>query len=170
MYEKFKWALIVCITATVIFAMWTLYDRFGTSATAEPDWRSSWSQDAYWQCLFFGVLIVIAALWRPSDANRQFAYTPLETDLEDDADYTAPNFSSDTMKMRTLTARGHAPAPKEESSAIEDDLAWVEANVALSSGDGTLGSFPLDSDVRVAGCRGEGRLFHPKKCLRSTHY
>ena len=46
----------------------------------------------------------------------RYAYTPLDTDLDDDEEYmVVPGFGQETMKMRTLSSRGQAAPPPREA-------------------------------------------------------
>lgn len=45
LFARFQWALIVCVTMTVIFAIWSIYDHYTADGGAEPDWENAWLQD-----------------------------------------------------------------------------------------------------------------------------
>lgn len=44
----------------------------------------SWVDIAFWHLLFCAILIVIMILWRPSQNNQRYAFTPLLDDSEDE--------------------------------------------------------------------------------------
>ena len=41
------------------------------------DWRDLWIDEAFWHFLFSTMLCVIMFLWRPSQNNKRYAFTPL---------------------------------------------------------------------------------------------
>lgn len=41
------------------------------------DWRDLWVDDAFWHLLFSIILVMIMFLWRPSQNNQRYAFTPL---------------------------------------------------------------------------------------------
>ena len=151
LYSRFQATLIICVLATVIFTAWSIYDRFGSDPDAEMDWQNAWWQDGYWHLLFFSVLTVIMILWRPTTNNQRYAYSALETDLEEDEEYrnVVPHFGSDAMKMRTFSSRG-LPVPEHDSEP-EDDLRWVEENIpsAMPTADNAFPNMPMDSEEEL---------------------
>lgn len=52
------------------------------------NWKQLWWDTAYWDALFSVVLLVIMILWRPTNNNQRYAFTPLldASDDEDDLD------------------------------------------------------------------------------------
>ena len=58
----------------------------------------------YLHFLFFGLLIVILYLWRPTLNNQRYAYS-LDNDNADDDFEVVPNFQSDAMKQRNVSNR-----------------------------------------------------------------
>lgn len=48
------------------------------------EWKEVWVDEAYWHILFAGVLAVIMVLWRPTNNNQRYAFTPLLDNAEDD--------------------------------------------------------------------------------------
>lgn len=49
------------------------------------DWKQLWIDDAYWDVLFSIILLVIMILWRPTNNNQRYAFTPF-LDASDDED------------------------------------------------------------------------------------
>ncbi|EDV28723.1 uncharacterized protein TRIADDRAFT_51923 [Trichoplax adhaerens] len=47
------------------------------------DWRDLWLDEAFWHVLFSCILLVIMVLWRPTQNNSRYAFSPL-TDLDED--------------------------------------------------------------------------------------
>ena len=41
------------------------------------DWRDLWVDEAFWHVLFSTILCIIMFLWRPSQNNQRYAFTPL---------------------------------------------------------------------------------------------
>ncbi|KOB78898.1 Transmembrane protein 87A [Operophtera brumata] len=48
------------------------------------DWKEVWMDEAYWHIQFAGILCVIMVLWRPTNNNQRYAFTPLLDNAEDD--------------------------------------------------------------------------------------
>eukprot|EP00052_Salpingoeca_macrocollata_P006193 m.52116 g.52116 ORF g.52116 m.52116 type:complete len:511 (+) comp15300_c0_seq1:141-1673(+) len=144
LYVRFRNALALCVVGTAVFGIWYFYDLYGHS-DKERDWRNEWWYTSYWHLLFFAVLITIMYLWRPSNNNKRYAYTALETDLEEDPEVSVvPHFGEEAMKMRVLSSRSNATTPKPE---VEDDLKWVEENIPTSViANSNAFNFPMDSD------------------------
>ena len=43
-----------------------------------------WIDEAFWHVLFSGVLLVIMVLWRPTNNNQRYAFTPLLDGSDDE--------------------------------------------------------------------------------------
>ena len=41
------------------------------------DWKELWLDEAFWKLLFSLLLLVIMILWRPTNNNQRYAFTPL---------------------------------------------------------------------------------------------
>jgi hypothetical protein len=41
------------------------------------DWKVLWLDEAFWKLLFSLLLLVIMLLWRPTNNNQRYAFTPL---------------------------------------------------------------------------------------------
>ncbi|ROT74627.1 hypothetical protein C7M84_006864 [Penaeus vannamei] len=113
------------------------------------DWKELWVDDAYWHVLFAVVLLVIMILWRPSNNNQRFAFSPLlddgsDADDEEEAEKLMADIS-DTMKFRNT--RNSTSSSPRESRSVEDDLKWVEENIPSSIADSALPI--LDSDEEI---------------------
>lgn len=48
------------------------------------DWKELWIDEAYWHILFSVLLLVIMILWRPTNNNQRYAFTPLLDAADDD--------------------------------------------------------------------------------------
>ena len=46
---------------------WMLVDHYQDNA----DWEHRWLKTGFWHILFYGILVAIAVLWRPSDNNAR---------------------------------------------------------------------------------------------------
>lgn len=46
----------------------------------------SWVDTAFWHVFFCIILVMIMVLWRPSQNNQRYAFTPLLDNSEDDND------------------------------------------------------------------------------------
>lgn len=56
------------------------------NTTLLQDWKELWVDEAYWHLLFSVLLLVIMILWRPTNNNQRYAFTPLLDAPEDDED------------------------------------------------------------------------------------
>nr|XP_027215170.1 transmembrane protein 87A-like [Penaeus vannamei] len=88
-------------------------------------------------------------LWRPSNNNQRFAFSPLlddgsDADDEEEAEKLMADIS-DTMKFRNT--RNSTSSSPRESRSVEDDLKWVEENIPSSIADSALPI--LDSDEEI---------------------
>ena len=63
--------------------IWQIHSHKLTSCLT--DWNQLWIDDAYWHVLFSAILLVIMVLWRPTNNNQRYAFTPL-LDASDDED------------------------------------------------------------------------------------
>ncbi|XP_063595744.1 transmembrane protein 87A-like [Penaeus indicus] len=147
LYRHFTNTLAFAVIASVIFMLWSIrYHQFEKCLT---DWKELWVDDAYWHVLFAVVLLVIMILWRPSNNNQRFAFSPLlddgsDADDEEEAEKLMADVS-DTMKFRNT--RNSTSSSPRESRSVEDDLKWVEENIPSSIADSALPI--LDSDEEI---------------------
>lgn len=49
-------------------------------------WKNKWFDEAFWHILFSVLLLVIMVLWRPTNNNQRYAFTPLLDNPEDEDD------------------------------------------------------------------------------------
>ncbi|XP_025412402.1 transmembrane protein 87A [Sipha flava] len=108
------------------------------------NWKEQWLDDAFWHIEFSIILLVIMILWRPTNNNQRYAFTPLLDAPDDDRDETEL-FIKETyndVKMRTTTNTSnnnfnvtpYKDYPASNSSTksqtqLDDDLKWVEENI-----------------------------------------
>lgn len=88
-------------------------------------------------------------LWRPTNNNQRYAFTPLLDNPEDEDDEEEDQFVADAYGVKM---RGHQNnIPKSQSpkatTTEEDDLRWVEENIPSSMADSALPV--LDSDEEI---------------------
>lgn len=147
LYTHFTNTLAFALIASIIFMLWSIrYHQFEECLT---DWKELWVDEAYWHILFAILLLVIMILWRPSNNNQRFAFTPLlddgsDADDEEESEKLMADIS-DTMKQRnTRTSTSSSP---RESRSVEDDLKWVEENIPSSFVDPVLPI--LDSEEEI---------------------
>jgi len=129
LYKHFTNTLIFNVLASVVFMLWSIkYHRVVNCLT---EWRDLWVDDAFWHLLFSALLCVIMVLWRPSNNNQRYAFTPL---LYEDDDYSSEEeilYNGEAwggeVKMRgKQTSRPETP---EGADPEEDPLKWVEENI-----------------------------------------
>ncbi|KAK3862795.1 hypothetical protein Pcinc_031373 [Petrolisthes cinctipes] len=147
LYRHFTNTLAFAVLASVVFMLWSItYHEFEDCLR---DWKELWVDDAYWHVLFAIILLVIMILWRPSNNNQRFAFTPLlddgsDADDEEESEKLMADIS-DTMKYRNT--KGSTSSSPRESRSVEEDLKWVEENIPSSLADNALPI--LDSDEEI---------------------
>ncbi|XP_064080631.1 transmembrane protein 87A-like [Macrobrachium nipponense] len=147
LYRHFTNTLAFAVLASVIFMLWSL--RYHLFEQCITDWKELWVDDAYWHVLFAIILLVIMILWRPSNNNQRFAFSPLlddgsDADDEEEGEKLMADVS-DTMKYRNT--RNSTSSSPRDSRSVEDDLKWVEENIPSSLADSALPI--LDSDEEI---------------------
>lgn len=171
LYRHFTNTLIFSVLASVVYMSWSLYNHRLTNCLT--DWKELWVDEAYWHLLFSLILMVIMVLWRPTNNNQRYAFTPLLDALDDEEEENLMekentalsdvygtkvrnNSSSGTViKGGPPQAVGTASSnsrPKEHKE--DDDLKWVEDNIPSSLTDTALPSL-LDSDEEIMTVRYE---------------
>ncbi|KAF9798470.1 hypothetical protein SFRURICE_012498 [Spodoptera frugiperda] len=111
------------------------------------EWKEVWMDEAYWHMLFASVLTVIMILWRPTNNNQRYAFTPLLDNADDDEE-EEEQFVNDAygVKMRgtnSTTDTAEARDAQEQNNTLDSDLRWVEENIPTST-------LPLlDSDEEI---------------------
>lgn len=146
LYKHFANTLVFAVLASIIFMLWSI--KFHKLVDCLTDWRDLWVDEAFWHLLFSTILLVIMVLWRPSQNNQRYAFTPLldgEEDYSSDEEDTLYNDAWDGMKMRGQKA----PRPDTPSGADpeEDPLKWVEENIP--EGDGPLPIIDSEEEIET---------------------
>ena len=82
LYKHFINILALCLLAAIAFMVWSIrFKQFDRC----PEWSLWWIEDAYWPMLFTVILMGICILWRPSQNNQRYAFSPLrDCDEEED--------------------------------------------------------------------------------------
>lgn len=80
--------LALCVsvsTFSYFFLLLFLHQNYNSKFLSNfQDWKALWIDEAYWHILFSVVLLVIMILWRPTNNNQRYAFTPLLDAAEDD--------------------------------------------------------------------------------------
>ncbi|XP_017468882.1 PREDICTED: transmembrane protein 87A isoform X2 [Rhagoletis zephyria] len=150
LYRHFTNTLIFAVIASVMFMLYALHVRKTQNCT--PIWRNIWIDTAFWHVLFSVLLLVIMILWRPTNNNQRYAFTPLLDAPEDEDDDEEDQFVADAygVKMRNSHTNGGTKTPPNSqrgTTTEEDDLRWVEENIPSSMADPALPV--LDSDEEI---------------------
>uniref|UniRef100_A0A182W9N4 GOST seven transmembrane domain-containing protein n=1 Tax=Anopheles minimus TaxID=112268 RepID=A0A182W9N4_9DIPT len=112
------------------------------------DWKELWVDDAFWHVLFSTLLLVIMILWRPTNNNQRYAFTPLLDNPEDEDDEEEEQFISDAYGVTMRGTRSNSPKPNAKSATTdEENLKWVEDNIPAAIADAALPV--LDSDEEI---------------------
>lgn len=146
LYKHFTNTLIFSVMASVIFMIYSI--RSHKLAACLTDWKELWVDEAYWHILFSVLLLVIMVLWRPTNNNQRYAFTPLlDNPEDDDSQDEEEQFVSDAYGVKVrFHNRSNSPKPKSTTS-IEEDIRWVEENIPAAMADSALPI--LDSDEEI---------------------
>jgi len=122
LYRHFTNTLIFAVVASIIYMAWSIKSHSFANCT---DWAEVWLDDGFWPFLFSLILLVIMILWRPTNNNQRYAFTPL-VDFSDDEDDATISDAFDGMKMRSMKKEGNGTLKNRNA---DDDLKWVEENI-----------------------------------------
>ncbi|CAB3399907.1 unnamed protein product [Caenorhabditis bovis] len=147
-YRHFTNTLVFAVLSSVVFMIWSMI--YHILPTCRVDWKELWVDTAFWHVLFCIILVVIMILWRPSQNNQRYAFTPLLDDSEDENDqdelFNAFSPGYDLLTVRNSGAgaenRRQREAEKEQErkdDAIKEDLKWIEENIPTTIADTLLG-------------------------------
>ncbi|XP_053213819.1 transmembrane protein 87A-like isoform X2 [Panonychus citri] len=152
-YRIFTNALIFAVLASIVFMIWVIHNHKFTKCITE--WNQLWFDIAYWDVLFSIVLLVIMILWRPTNNNQRYAFTPLldASDDEDDlSDQVVINeiFGVKMRQQSSGSSSNHQHKAKDAilSAEAEEDLKWIEENIPSSLVDAALPAL-IDSDEEI---------------------
>lgn len=105
------------------------------------------------------LLLVIMVLWRPTNNNQRYAFTPLldnpedEDEDEDSEDGEEDQFISDAYGVK-MRGQPRSQSPKLMATQNDDeDLKWVEENIPAAIADAALPI--IDSDEEIVNTRFE---------------
>ncbi|XP_022814335.1 transmembrane protein 87A isoform X1 [Spodoptera litura] len=145
LYRHFTNTLIFAVISSVVFMLYSIKSYRVLPCITE--WKEVWMDEAYWHMLFASVLTVIMILWRPTNNNQRYAFTPLLDNADDDEE-EEEQFVNDAygVKMRgtnSTTDTAEARDAQEQNNTLDSDLRWVEENIPTST-------LPLlDSDEEI---------------------
>lgn len=156
LYRHFTNTLIFAVIASIIFMLFSI--KTHRLARCLTDWKDLWQDEAFWHVLFSALLLVIMILWRPTNNNQRYAFTPLLDNPEDeDDDDEEDQFVSDVYGVKMRGNRCNSPKShllrSGTTTTEEDDLRWVEENIPTAIADTTLPI--LDSDDEIMNTRFE---------------
>ncbi|XP_054708741.1 transmembrane protein 87A-like [Uloborus diversus] len=151
LYRHFTNTLLLSVVGSIAFMTWSIHAH--RLVNCITDWKELWVDEAYWHLLFSIILFAIIILWRPTNNNQRYAFTPLldaiDDDDEDDDENSMTNDAFVGMKMRTSKSNFNAsPKQDEVKQKTDEDLKWVEENIPTSLTDVALPSL-LDSDEEI---------------------
>lgn len=100
LYRNFTLVLTLAVFASIGFIIWIMQLYKTTSCVIE--WRKLWFETAYWHILFSIMLLTIMILFRPTNNNNRYAFTPLLDDESDNDDeiVLVPESLNQGLKMR----------------------------------------------------------------------
>ncbi|KAJ8721299.1 hypothetical protein PYW07_002074 [Mythimna separata] len=145
LYRHFTNTLIFAVISSVVFMLYSIKSYRVLPCITE--WKEVWMDEAYWHMLFANVLTVIMVLWRPTNNNQRYAFTPLLDNADDDEE-EEEQFVNDAygVKMRGTNSSndaGDGRDQQDQNNSLDSDLRWVEENIPTST-------LPLlDSDEEI---------------------
>lgn len=103
------------------------------------DWRNLWFDEAYWHILFSIILLAIMILWRPTNNNQRYAFTPL-LDVSDDEldgkDRVEGHRLVEGTEVKSRNQRRSSFSSDNEPDIISketaDNLKWIEENISTT--------------------------------------
>lgn len=154
LYRHFTNTLIFAVIASIIFMLFSIKKHHMGDCLRE--WKGYWQDEAFWHVLFSSLLLVIMILWRPTNNNQRYAFTPLLDNPEDeDDDDEEDQFIADVYGVKMRSNRSTSPKRNRSKATTteEDDLRWVEDNIPTAINDSALPI--LDSDEEIINTRFE---------------
>jgi len=152
LYRHFTNTLMLSVLASVGFMVWSV--KFHRAVGCLRQWKNLWADEACWHVLFSIILLVIMLLWRPTNNNQRYAFTPLlDAGDEDEEDEL---FRSDAYHDLKMRSRGQSSPGEGGRSArrsrhnSDDDLKWVEDNIPASMSETALPIVDSDEEVMQA--------------------
>jgi len=127
LYKHFTNTLVFAVVSSIIFMLWSI--KYHKVVDCLTEWRDLWVDEAFWHLLFSVILCVIMILWRPSQNNQRYAFTPL---LDREEDYSSDEDVLYTDAWDGMKKRGDKPQRPDTPDGAdpeEDPLAWVEENI-----------------------------------------
>eukprot|EP00164_Ancoracysta_twista_P004253 GFYU01005731.1.p1 GENE.GFYU01005731.1~~GFYU01005731.1.p1 ORF type:complete len:515 (+),score=109.61 GFYU01005731.1:170-1714(+) len=73
LYKRFTRILVGSIAITCLSILCQMYIM--VTHNVEANWHKLWVFEAYWDVLYFGILVAIMILWRPSQNSQRYAYS-----------------------------------------------------------------------------------------------
>ncbi|XP_043236218.1 transmembrane protein 87A-like [Amphibalanus amphitrite] len=149
LYRHFTNTLILAVLASVGFMVWMV--RFHRTAGCLRQWKNLWADEACWHVLFSIILLVIMLLWRPTNNNQRYAFTPLlDAGDEDEEDELFRSDAYHDLKMRSRGQSSPGDSHNRRSrNNSDDDLKWVEDNIPASM-EPALPAMDSDEEVMQA--------------------
>jgi len=128
LYRHFTNTLIFAVVASVIFMLWSI--KYHKVVDCLTQWRDLWVDEAFWHLLFSTILCVIMVLWRPSQNNQRYAFTPLLDDGDDCSSDEEVLYTDAWEGMKMRGSKGNSrPDTPDGADPEEDPLKWVEENI-----------------------------------------
>ncbi|EEB15081.1 ptm1, putative [Pediculus humanus corporis] len=142
LYRHFTNTLVFSVLASIIFMLYSI--KVHRLAICLTDWKNLWIDEAFWHILFSVLLLVIMILWRPTNNNQRYAFTPLLDAAEDDEEEDLFVNDAYGVKMRTHS-RPNSPKPKPTND--DDILKWVDENIPSAGVETALPIFDSEEEI-----------------------
>ncbi|VDK55949.1 unnamed protein product [Anisakis simplex] len=123
-YRHFTNTLCFAVMVSAVFMIWTIYMH--NLQHCLVDWKEYWIDTAFWHVLFCSILVVIMVLWRPSQNNQRYAFTPLLDDSEDENDedelFNSGFYASEVLKQRSGSVSSRGDARKQQKDYSDEKI------------------------------------------------
>ncbi|KAH7732360.1 Protein C52B9.4 [Aphelenchoides avenae] len=143
LYRHFTNVLGMALGVAVLYMMWSLWMHIFQYCMS--DWKELWVDTAFWHIFFCTILVVIMFLWRPSQNNQRYAFTPLLDNSEDENDedelFDASHSKATVYDMVKQRGAEKGEAGAKPSKDVEEDLNWIDRHIPA-----TLAEALMDDD------------------------
>jgi len=95
--------------------------------------KLTWVWTAFWNALYFVILVAMAIIWRPTSNNTRYAYTEMSPEGEE-ITLQPLNVISDAIQRKPKEGDSEVPTSKT-NTATQDSKSLAEISVAFSIDD-----------------------------------
>jgi hypothetical protein len=146
LYRQFTNTLIFAVLASVAFMVWSI--KYLKTPECLQDWREIWVDEAFWHMEFGVILLVIMILWRPTNNNQRYSFSPLidNPDDEEEDDLVVNEAFGGNLKIRSK--KNHVEkSGRNRHDSIDDELRWLDENIPSDLTEGDLPAVDSEEEL-----------------------